>query len=96
MCRTAGIWDGHRGEWGASRVAKGISGWVYLYDGNSGPYLLPRIIIPFFHGLFATPRYPFCQLSRLSPSSSNFSLPFHHKSNKVIVSPLFPHVLGAS
>lgn len=28
MCRTAAVWDGHRGEQGAGRVAEGISGCV--------------------------------------------------------------------
>lgn len=39
--RTAAIWDGP-GERGVG-VAKGVAGRVYLYDGNSGPYLLPLV-----------------------------------------------------
>lgn len=67
MCRAAAVWDGHRGEWGASRVAKGISGWVCLYDGNSGPYLLPLIIIQFFHSLFASPHLSFLPAIKALP-----------------------------
>lgn len=69
-------------QWGASRAAKGISGWECWSPENSGLYLLPWIIIQFVHGLFAALVYLFCQLSRLPPSGSNLSLPFRNTTNQ--------------
>lgn len=69
-------------QWGASRAAKGVSGWGCWSPENSGSYLLPLIIIQFVHGLFAAPIYPFYQLSWLSPSGSNLLLPFHNTTNQ--------------